>query len=95
MRTNGGGAFTTLVPRQPVTATPYAITAANYSGPVAAGQITGALSAANFGAGTITGSDLAAGAVTRRTLPATPSRRPSLRPARRRRTSMPPAKACG
>ena len=64
VRTNGGGAFTTLVPRQPVTATPYAITAANYSGPVAAGQITGALSAANFGAGTITGSDLAAGAVT-------------------------------
>src|SRR5712671_809956 len=29
VRTNGGGAFSTLTPRQPITAAPYAITAGN------------------------------------------------------------------
>jgi len=62
------GPYTTLSPRQQVTATPYAIRAANaaaavsVSGPVAAGQITGTLSSSNIGVGTITSSNLAVGA---------------------------------
>ena len=56
------GDFTTVVPRQKLAATPYAIRAANYSGPVAAGQITGTLAATNIGIGTITSTNLAAGA---------------------------------
>jgi len=45
VRTNGGGAFSTLVPRQMITATPYAITAGKVTGTVAASQLTGTLSA--------------------------------------------------
>lgn len=43
-RTNGGGAFTVLTPRQPITSVPYAITAANalgLTGTLAATQISG------------------------------------------------------
>jgi hypothetical protein len=40
VRTNGGGAFSTLAPRQAITATPYAITAGNVTGPLLAGQLT-------------------------------------------------------
>ena len=43
VRSNGGGAFSPLSPRQPITATPYAITAGAVTGPVAAGQLTGSL----------------------------------------------------
>ena len=38
--TNGTGVFTPLAPRQPITATPYAIRAANFSGAVADGQLS-------------------------------------------------------
>jgi hypothetical protein len=47
VRTNGGGAFTTLAPRQPLTSTPYALralnsaSAASVSGNVPATQLTG------------------------------------------------------
>ncbi len=41
VRTNGGAGFFTLTPRQPVTASPYAITAGNVTGLVGAGQISG------------------------------------------------------
>ncbi len=41
VRTNGSaGAFTTLTPRQPITATPYAIRAANFSGAVSDAQLS-------------------------------------------------------
>ncbi len=40
-----GGAFTTLTPRQKITATPYAITAANLSGALPAAQLSGNLPA--------------------------------------------------
>ena len=40
-RTNGGGAFTPLTPRQPITATPYALTASKLSGTLPATQLTG------------------------------------------------------
>jgi len=43
VRTNGGGAFATLSPRQQLTPTPYAIRAANFSGPVEASQLTGTI----------------------------------------------------
>jgi hypothetical protein len=44
MRTNGSsGAFTTLLPLQPLTPTPYAITASNLTGTLQATQLSGAL----------------------------------------------------
>ena len=71
VRTNGSvGAYTVLSPRQALTASPYAIyaanansavTAANVTGAVSASQITGTLAASNIGAGTIASSNLAAG----------------------------------
>jgi len=66
------GAYTNLVPRQPITATPYATRAANaanaasavaVSGPVAASQLTGTISSNNIGTGSITTVMLADGAV--------------------------------
>jgi len=44
VRTNGGGTFTTLGPRQPITATPYAITAANFTGTLPGGGLAGTYS---------------------------------------------------
>jgi hypothetical protein len=41
VRTNGGGAFTSLIPRQPITATPYAITAANLSVALPSASLSG------------------------------------------------------
>ncbi len=46
VRTNGGGDFTPLSPRQKLTATPYAVTAASLSGPLASAQLTGTYSGA-------------------------------------------------
>ena len=63
VRTNGAGEFAALSPRQPITATPYALTAGNLTGTVASSQLTGTISANNIGAGTITTPMLAAGAV--------------------------------
>jgi len=48
VRTNTGGAFTTLTPRQHLTATPYAITAANLSGSLPATQLTGTIPATSI-----------------------------------------------
>src|SRR5207249_8464707 len=48
VRTNGGGAFTTLSPRQRITAAPYAITASNLAGTVAASQLTGTVLSAQL-----------------------------------------------
>ncbi len=49
VRTNSGGAFTTLSPRQRITPTPYAITASNLSGTVSAAGLGGTYSnAVNF-----------------------------------------------
>ncbi len=39
VRPNGGGAFTTLSPRQPINATPYAVRAAQFGGAVAESQL--------------------------------------------------------
>ncbi len=64
VRTYDSGAFTTLWPRQPLTSAPYAIRAANFSGPVDAGQLTGIISPGHIGAGSIDSTKLAAGAVT-------------------------------
>jgi hypothetical protein len=44
VRTNGSsGSFTILTPRQPITAAPYAVTAANLTGNLPAGHLAGAL----------------------------------------------------
>lgn len=49
VRTNGGaGAYTLLSPRQLLTATPYAIRAANFSGTLAATNLTGKIPDANL-----------------------------------------------
>src|SRR5439155_24192125 len=45
-RTNGAGAFSTLTPRQPITAAPYAITAGNLTGTVSATGLSGTYSSA-------------------------------------------------
>jgi hypothetical protein len=54
VRTNGAAAFSTILPRQPVTPSPYAITAANLSG---------IISTASIADGAITSSKIAPGAV--------------------------------
>ena len=73
VRINGGGAFTTLAPRQPITSAPYAVrsqsagaaaTATSVTGSVAASQLTGTISSNNIAAGSINGTMLAAGSVT-------------------------------
>lgn len=63
VRTNGGGTFSPLNPRQPITPTPYAILAGSVSGTIAAGQISGTISSNNIGVGSITTIMLANGAV--------------------------------
>ena len=55
--------FTTLVPRQALAATPYAITAQNLNGTVAASQISGNLSASSLG-GTLSVAQLPSAALT-------------------------------
>lgn len=51
VRTNGNGAFTTLAPRQPITPTPYAITAANLAGVVENNAIDGGAALATISGG--------------------------------------------
>ncbi len=55
--------FTSLAPRQKLAATPYAIRAANFSGALAASQITGTISPNNIANGAITANMLAPGSV--------------------------------
>ena len=52
VRTNGNATneFSTLAPRQPITATPYAVRAANYSGPVSVTTLTGKINDTNLSA---------------------------------------------
>ena len=66
IRTNGGGAFTTLAPRQAITATPYA----QLAGAVPDGAITGdmlapgAVGSAQLAAGAVQAANIASGAIT-------------------------------
>jgi hypothetical protein len=55
-RTNSGGAFTTLSPRQQLTPTPYAVQSVNAAaaGSVAASNITGSLTASQLPSGVVT-----------------------------------------
>jgi hypothetical protein len=69
VRTNGGGAFATLSPRQKITSAPYAITAALANstgvGSVSASSLAAnAVNAANIAPGAVGSNQLAAGAVT-------------------------------
>lgn len=50
LRTNGGGAFATLNPRQSITATPYAIRAASAASATAAAVVTGSVPASRTSA---------------------------------------------
>ena len=54
VRTNGGGSFTTLSPRQPLTATPYAITASNLTGALPTAQLTGVVPLAQLPGAVVT-----------------------------------------
>jgi len=60
---SSSGSFTTLVPRQLITSTPYAIRAANFEGPVKAAQLTGEIKPENIADGTISKEMLAPGSV--------------------------------
>jgi len=51
VRTNGAAGYTMLLPRQPVTPTPYAIRSANLTGTLPASQLTGTLPPANLPTG--------------------------------------------
>lgn len=51
VRTNSGGAFNALNPRQPITPTPYALLSGNLSGPLPASQLTGTVSVASLPTG--------------------------------------------
>ncbi len=51
VRTNGGGEFSTLAPRQRIAPSPYAITAGQVTGSVAAGQLTGPVPLAQLPSG--------------------------------------------
>ena len=53
VRTNGGAAFATLIPRQPLTSTPYAVQAAS-AGSVSASNITGTLTPAQLPSSIVT-----------------------------------------
>jgi hypothetical protein len=59
VRTNGGGGFSTLSPRQSLTPTPYTI----YAGGANAAGLNGIIGAANIGDSTITSTKLATGSV--------------------------------
>jgi hypothetical protein len=63
VRTNGAGAFTTLAPRQQISAAPYAITAREVTGSVPTERLIGTIQVANIGAGTIHSNHLAAGSI--------------------------------
>jgi hypothetical protein len=65
VRTNGGGAYSALLPRQALPPTPYALYSptAGSANSVAAANITGTISSNNIGAGSITTAMLANGAV--------------------------------
>ncbi len=58
VRTNAGGAFTTLTPRQPLTPAPYAV----FAGGASAAGLTGTIPAGNIASGSISASQLASGA---------------------------------
>jgi len=63
VRTNGGSQFILLQPRQQISAAPYAVTAREVTGNVAAGQLTGLIQPGNIGAGTITSLMIADGSI--------------------------------
>jgi hypothetical protein len=69
VRTNAVGAFSVLSPRQQLSATPYALRAANFSGAVATTQLTGTILPANIADGSLTSVMLASNAVTRLSAP--------------------------
>jgi hypothetical protein len=61
VRTNGGGSFSTLTPRQPVTSTPYAVLAANAA--TAAAVASGAVGAAALQASAVDSSKISDGTI--------------------------------
>jgi len=65
VRTNGGGVFTPLTPRQALTATPYAITAGGITGEINGGQIlAGTIAGAQLAVGAVQAANIAPGAIT-------------------------------
>jgi hypothetical protein len=64
VRTNGAVAFTNLAPRQPLTATPYAVTAGNVTGPLnGAAIVSGTIGSAQLAAGAVTAAAIASNSI--------------------------------
>jgi len=65
VRTNGGANFILLAPRQPLTPTPYAMTAANVAGPISGSTIAnGTITSAQLATGAVGTAEIAVGAIT-------------------------------
>src|SRR4051794_11592519 len=65
VRTNGGGAFTALAPRQQLTATPYAVVAGNVTGPIDGSAITPfSITRLQLGPGSVITAAIATNAIT-------------------------------
>lgn len=65
VRTNAPASFTTVSPRQKLTATPYSITALNVTGPINGGSIVnGTITAAQLAVGAVNSSNIANGSIT-------------------------------
>jgi hypothetical protein len=64
VRTNGAVAFTNLWPRQQLTATPYAITAGNVTGPINGSSIvSGSIGSAQLASGAVTAGNIASNSI--------------------------------
>lgn len=63
VRTNGGGTFTTLSPRQKITPTPYAVASANLIGTLPTSQLTGTIGSSQLADNSVTSAKILDGEI--------------------------------